>query len=50
MDDISYRLQADQLRDLDADIRRALDQIESGSPDEVGRLIVLSLAGYGLVE
>jgi hypothetical protein len=35
---LAYRLQADWLGDLDADIRRLLDCLGSGSPDEVSRL------------
>jgi hypothetical protein len=35
---LAYRLQADQLGDLDADTRRVLDRIGSGSSDGIGRL------------
>jgi hypothetical protein len=36
---LAYRLQADQLGDLDADSRRVLDRIGSGSSDEIDRLM-----------
>src|SRR5215470_16726666 len=35
---LAYRLQADRLGDLDADTRRLLDRIGSGSVDETDRL------------
>jgi len=36
---LAYRLQADRLGDLDADTRRLLDRIGSGSLDETDRLV-----------
>src|SRR5438067_2943471 len=36
---LAYRLQADQLGDLDADTRRVLDRIGSGSSEVIGRLV-----------
>jgi Protein of unknown function (DUF2924) len=36
---LAYRLQADQLGDLDADTRRVLDRIGSGSSEGIGRLV-----------
>ena len=36
---LAYRLQADRLGDLDADTRRLLDRIGSGSSDEIDRLV-----------
>jgi hypothetical protein len=36
---LTYRLQADQLGDLDADTRRVLDRIGSGSSEGIGRLV-----------
>jgi len=36
---LAYRLQADRLGDLDADTRRLLDRIGSGSVDETDRLV-----------
>src|SRR5215471_1768531 len=36
---LAYRLQADRLGDLDADSRRLLDRIGSGSPDQTDRLV-----------
>jgi Protein of unknown function (DUF2924) len=36
---LAYRLQADRLGDLDADTRRLLDRIGSGSPEGIGRLV-----------
>jgi hypothetical protein len=36
---LAYRLQADQLGDLDADTRRLLDRIGSGTPEDVDRLV-----------
>jgi Protein of unknown function (DUF2924) len=36
---LAYRLQADRLGDLDADTRRLLDRIGSGSSDETDRLV-----------
>src|SRR6266516_2439886 len=36
---LAYRLQADRLGDLDADTRRVLDRIGSGSLDETDRLV-----------
>src|SRR2546430_5602818 len=36
---LAYRLQADRLGDLDADTRRRLDRIGSGSLDETDRLV-----------
>jgi hypothetical protein len=37
---LAYRLQADQLGDLDADTRRVLDRIGSGSSEGIDRLVV----------
>jgi hypothetical protein len=36
---LAYRLQADQLGDLDADTRRVLDRIGSGSSEGIDRLV-----------
>ena len=36
---LAYRLQADQLGDLDADSRRLLDRIGSGSSEGIDRLL-----------
>jgi Protein of unknown function (DUF2924) len=36
---LAYRLQADRLGDLDADARRVLDRIGSGSSDGIDRLV-----------
>jgi Protein of unknown function (DUF2924) len=36
---LAYRLQADRLGDLDADTRRLLDRIGSGSSDGINRLV-----------
>jgi hypothetical protein len=36
---LAYRLQADQLGDLNANIRRLLDRIGSGVPDQTDRLV-----------
>jgi Protein of unknown function (DUF2924) len=36
---LAYRLQADRLGDLDADSRRLLNRIGSGSPDGIDRLV-----------
>src|SRR3989442_12856614 len=36
---LAYRLQADRLGDLDADTRRLLDRVGSGSLDETDRLV-----------
>src|ERR1700716_432761 len=36
---LAYRLQADQLGELDADTRRLLDRIGSGSADGIERLV-----------
>ena len=36
---LAYRLQADRLGDLGADIRRVLERIGSGSPDGINRLV-----------
>jgi hypothetical protein len=36
---LAYRLQADRLGDLGADIRRLLERIGSGSPDGINRLL-----------
>jgi hypothetical protein len=36
---LAYRLQADRLEELDADSRRLLDRIGSGSSDETDRLV-----------
>jgi hypothetical protein len=36
---LAYRLQADQLGDLEADTRRLLDRIGSGPPEGIGRLV-----------
>ena len=36
---LAYRLQADRLGDLDADSRRLLDRIGSGSSDGIDRLV-----------
>jgi hypothetical protein len=36
---LAYRLQADQLGDLDADTRRMLDRIGSGSSEGIDRLV-----------
>jgi Protein of unknown function (DUF2924) len=36
---LAYRLQADRLGDLGADIRRLLERIGSGSPDGINRLV-----------
>jgi hypothetical protein len=36
---LAYRLQADQLGDLDADTRRALDRIGAGSAEGIDRLV-----------
>src|SRR6266571_2365957 len=36
---LAYRLQADRLGDLDADTRRVLDRIGSGSSEVIGRLV-----------
>jgi hypothetical protein len=36
---LAYRLQADRLGELDADGRRLLDRIGSGSSDETDRLV-----------
>jgi hypothetical protein len=36
---LAYRLQADQLGDLGADLRRLLDRIGSGDPDQTDRLV-----------
>src|SRR4029453_2355981 len=37
---LAYRLQADQLGDLDADTRRLLDRIGSGSSERIDRVLV----------
>ena len=37
---LAYRLQADQLGDLNADTRRVLERIGSGSSEEINRLVV----------
>src|SRR5215218_5085662 len=37
---LAYRLQADQLGDLDSDTRRLVDRIGSGSSDRIDRLVV----------
>ncbi|MFL5000434.1 MAG: DUF2924 domain-containing protein, partial [Xanthobacteraceae bacterium] len=37
---LAYRLQADQLGELDAEIRRLLDRIGSGSSERIDRLVV----------
>jgi Protein of unknown function (DUF2924) len=37
---LAYRLQADQLGQLDAEIRRLLDRIGSGSSERIDRLVV----------
>ena len=37
---LAYRMQADQLGDLDPDTRRVLDRVGSGSPQEIDRLVV----------
>jgi len=37
---LAYRLQADQLGDLDADTRRVLERIGSGSSEGIDRLVV----------
>src|SRR5207245_10969790 len=36
---LAYRLQADRLGELDADSRRLLDRIGSGSAEEINRLV-----------
>jgi Protein of unknown function (DUF2924) len=36
---LAYRLQADRLGDLGADIRRLLERIGSGSPDGINRIV-----------
>jgi len=36
---LAYRLQADRLGELDADSRRLLDRIGSGSPERIDRLV-----------
>jgi hypothetical protein len=36
---LAYRVQADRLGDLDADTRRVLDRIGSGSSEGIGRLV-----------
>jgi Protein of unknown function (DUF2924) len=36
---LAYRLQADRLGDLDADSRRRLDRLGSGSPESMDRLV-----------
>jgi Protein of unknown function (DUF2924) len=36
---LAYRLQADRFGDLDADTRRVLDRIGSGSSEGIGRLV-----------
>jgi hypothetical protein len=36
---LAYRLQADQLGDLNADIRRVLDRVGSGSSEGIDRLV-----------